>query len=217
VVSGSFSSSLLLAAIGLAIRNSPERVARRQPVRSQELSLCALRARRNVGSASSKRRSASGLPSSPEARSTPCRCESGDRRRRVGGDRADYHGHLRCQFGPSRFDPSPLRMEPGATPSRVEAAARGGDIPGTTVQPRCSAPRPLTSRHTRASTLSIFIVDGQDIPVISTEPGRQGPAPRCCTAHDLQQSDEIVVGPLTLASLHQQGSHGCGLIPGRPH
>jgi hypothetical protein len=47
------------------------------------------------------------------------------------------------------------------------------------------------------------IVDGQDIPVIGMGPGARTQPP-LLHGHDLQQSDEIVVGPQTLASLHKK-------------
>jgi hypothetical protein len=48
-----------------------------------------------------------------------------------------------------------------------------------------------------------LIVDGQDVPVIGMSPGARVQPP-LLHGHDLQQSDEIVVGALTLASLHKR-------------
>ncbi len=77
----------------------------------------------------------------------------------------------------------------------------GGDIPerqATTLL----AHDPYLSAYSGVSFVNL-IVDGQDIPVIATSPGARVQPP-LLQGHDLQRSDEIVVGALTLASLHKR-------------
>ena len=120
-----------------------------------------------------RRPSASDLPSSPGARPTQCRAIS-DLGRRVGRDRADCHGHLRCQFGPSRFNPSPVRMELELRPFGWRWG-RGRGHPGKAVsQAACPRPLPL---GILGSLLCQSHRRRPGRPGNRHDPRRQGPAP----------------------------------------
>jgi ABC-type lipoprotein release transport system permease subunit len=77
----------------------------------------------------------------------------------------------------------------------------GGDIPGK------QSARLLAHDHYLSAYSGVYfvnlIVDGQDVPVIGTSPGARVQPP-LLRGHDLQEPDEIVVGALTLASLHKR-------------
>ena len=77
----------------------------------------------------------------------------------------------------------------------------GGDIPAQRAATLLAHDRYL-SAYSGVYFVNV-IVDGQDIPVIGTSPGAMVQPP-LLHGHDLQQSDEIVVGALTLASLHKR-------------
>jgi hypothetical protein len=77
----------------------------------------------------------------------------------------------------------------------------GGDIPGK------QAATLLAHDHYLAAYSAVdfvnLIVDGQVVPVISTTPGAEVQPP-LLHGHDLQRSNQIVLGALTLASLHKR-------------
>jgi ABC-type antimicrobial peptide transport system permease subunit len=77
----------------------------------------------------------------------------------------------------------------------------GGDIPERQAATLLAHDRYL-SAYSGVYFVNV-IVDGQDVPVIATSPGARVQPP-LLDGHDLQQSDEMVVGALTLASLHKK-------------
>jgi hypothetical protein len=76
----------------------------------------------------------------------------------------------------------------------------GGDIPARQASTLLAHDHYLSAWS--AVYFSNLIVDGQDLPVMSTTPGATVQPP-LLDGHGLQQPDEIVVGALTLASLHK--------------
>ncbi|HTV11652.1 MAG TPA: FtsX-like permease family protein [Acidimicrobiales bacterium] len=76
----------------------------------------------------------------------------------------------------------------------------GGDIPAQQATTLLERDRYLSAWS--SAYFSNLIIDGQDIPVIGTTPGARVQPP-ILDGHGLLQSDEIVVGALTLASLHK--------------
>jgi len=77
----------------------------------------------------------------------------------------------------------------------------GGDIPAKQAAALLGHDR-YVSAYSPVYLVSV-LVDGQDIPVISTVPGASVQPP-LLHGHDLQQSNQIVLGALTLASLHKK-------------
>ena len=77
----------------------------------------------------------------------------------------------------------------------------GGDIPAQ------KATTLLAHDHYLASWSGVYFdnlsIDGQNVPIIGTAPGASVQPP-LLDGHTLQRADEIVVGPLTLASLHKR-------------
>ena len=194
---------LVLAATGLALRNSPERVARRQRFAARTSAL--LRQRRNVGSASSggDRPPICPQPGS-EIDTVPMRSAI------VGAALAAIVLIATVTFGASLDHLVSTPRLYGWNWSYALSGGDGGgggDIPGQAVS-HAAGPRPLP-----LGLLGRLLCQSH-----RRRPGRPGnrhdaPAPgsspRCCDGHDLQQPDEIVVGALTLASLHKRlGRYG---------
>lgn len=187
---------LALGAIGLAIRNSPERVARRQ--RFAATSSTVLRGHGTLGLPAP---AAVGLrfalqPGS-EIDTVPMRSAI------VGAALAAIVLIATVTFGASLDH---LVSTPRLYGWNWSYALSGGDGGGGGDIPGQQAATLLSHDHYLSAYSAVYlvdlVVDGQDVPVISTTPGARVQPP-LLHGHDLQRSDEIVVGPLTLASLHK--------------
>ena len=147
-----------------------------------------------------QRPSASDLPSSPEARSTAVPMRSAI----VGAALAVIVLIATVTFGASLDH---LVSTPRLYGWNWNYALSGGDGGGGGDIPAQRAATLLAHDHYLSAYSGVYfvnlIVDGQDIPVIGTTPGARVQPP-LLHGHDLQQSDEIVVGALTLASLHKR-------------
>ncbi len=188
---------LALAAIGLAIRNSPERVARRQRFAAKSSTLL-----RSDGML--------GLPA-PAATGLRFALQGGDkidtapmRSAIVGAALAAIVLIATVTFGASLDHLVSTPRLYGWNWSYALSGGGGGgggDIPGQ------QAATLLAHDHYLSAYSAVYlvsvIVDGQDVPVISTTPGARVQPP-LLHGHDLEQSDEIVLGALTLASLHKR-------------
>ena len=188
---------LALAAIGLAIRNSPERVARRQRFGAKTSAL--LRSGATVD-----------LPA-PAAIGLRFALEPGSefdavpmRSAILGAALAVIVLITTVTFGASLDH---LVSTPRLYGWNWNYALSGGDGGGGGDIPARQSATLLAHDDYLSAYSGVYfvdlIVDGQDIPVIGTNPGARVQPP-LLRGHDLQQSDEIVVGPLTLASLHKR-------------
>ena len=199
VLGGGFGAlfiGLALAAGGLARRHSPQRAARRRrlAVNSSTLVrgdvLLGLPAPGGDGPA---------ICPQPRQRGRHRADATGDRGRRPGGDGTDLHYHLRGQLGPSRLDPPAVRVELELRPLRWGGRG-GGDIPAHQATTMLAHDHYLSAWS--AVYFSSVIIDGQEVAAMSVTPGALVQPP-LLDGHGLQQPDEVVVGALTLASLHK--------------
>ncbi len=188
---------LALAAIGLAIRNSPERVARRQRFAVRHSALLRSDAMLDLPAAAAIGLRFALEPGS-EIDAVPVRSAI------LGAALAVIVLIATVTFGASLDHLVSTPRLYGWNWSYALSGGGGGgggDIPG-----QQSAAMLAHDHYLSAYSVAYFvdlIVDGQDTPVIGTSPGARVQPP-LLHGHDLQQSDEIVVGPLTLASLHKR-------------
>jgi hypothetical protein len=187
---------LVLGAIGLAVRNSPERVARRQRFATQNSTLLHNDMLGLPAPAATGLRFA--LQSGSEINTVPMRSAI------VGAALAAIVLIATVTFGASLDH---LVSTPRLYGWNWSYALSGGDGGGGGDIPEQQAAKLLANDHYLSAYSGVYfvnlIVDGQDIPVISTSPGARIQPP-LLHGHDLQKSDEIVVGSLTLASLHKR-------------
>jgi len=188
---------LAFAAIGLAIRNSPERVARRQRITARSSVLLRSDAMLDLPAPAAIGLRFALQPGS-EIDTVPMRSAI------VGAALAVVVLITTVTFGASLDH---LASTPRLYGWNWNYALSGGDGGGGGDIPAQQSATLLAHDHYLSAYSGVYfvnlIVDGQDIPVIGTSPGARAQPP-LLHGHDLQQSDEIVVGPLTLASLHKR-------------
>ncbi len=189
--------SLVLAATALALRNSPERVAHRQRLRTRTSAL--------LGSDTML-----DLPA-PAAIGLRFALQPGSETDAVPVRSAIFGAALAvivliatATFGASLDH---LVSTPRLYGWNWNYALSGGDGGGGGDIPGKQSARLLAHDHYLSAYSGVYfvnlIVDGQDVPVIGTTPGARIQPP-LLRGHDLQEPDEIVVGALTLASLHKR-------------
>ena len=193
---------LALAAIGLAIRNSPERVARRQRFAAN-------------GSALLRSDGMLGLPA-PAATGLRFALEPGSeldavpmRSAILGAALAAIVLITTVTFGASLDH---LVSTPRLYGWNWSYALSGGDGGGGGDIPAQQSATLLAHDHYLSAYSSVYfvnlIVDGQDVPVIGTTPGATVQPP-LLRGHDLQQPDQIVVGATDLGVAAQKARrHG---------
>ena len=188
---------LTLIAIGLAIRSSPERVARRQ--RFAEKSSTLLRSDGMLGlpaPAATGVRFA--LQPGNEVETVPMRSAIG------GAALAAIVLITTVTFGASLDH---LVSTPRLYGWNWSYALSGGDGGGGGDIPGQQAVTLLAHDNYLSAYSGVYfvslIVDGQDVPVIGMNPGAHVQPP-LLHGHGLQRSNQIVVGALTLASLHKK-------------
>jgi ABC-type lipoprotein release transport system permease subunit len=203
---------LALAAIALAIRNSPERVARRQRFAAKSSALLRSDAMLDLPAPATIGLRFALQPGS-EIDTVPMRSAI------VGAALAVIVLIATVTFGAGLDH---LVSTPRLYGWNWSYALSGGDGGGGGDIPAQQSATLLAHDHYLSAYSGVYfvnlIVDGQDIPVIGTSPGARVQPP-LLHGHDLQQSDEIVVGPLTLASLHKRlgGTVTVGSGVGRSH
>jgi hypothetical protein len=187
---------LALIAAGLTIRNAPERVARRQRFAVRRSALL-----RSEGMLGLPAPAATGLrfalQSGGEVDAVPMRSSI------VGAALAAIVLIGTYTFGASL---NHLVSTPRLYGWNWSYALSGGGGGGAGNIPARQATSLLAHDHYLSAYSPVYfaalIVDGQDVPVISENPGAEVQPP-LLQGHDLQRSDEIVLGALTLASLHK--------------
>ena len=188
---------LALAAIGLAIRNSPERVARRQRFAARSSALLRSDAMLDLPAPAAIGLRFALEPGS-ETDTVPMRSAI------VGAALAVIVLITTVTFGSSLDH---LVSTPRLYGWNWSYALSGGGGGGGGDVPAQRAGTLLSHDQYLSAYSGVYfvnlMVDGQDIPVIATSPGASVQPP-LLRGYDLQQSDEIVVGPLTLASLHKK-------------
>ena len=189
--------SLVLAATALALRNSPERVAHRQRLRTRTSALLGSDAMLDLPAPAAIGLRFALQPGS-ETDAVPVRSAI------FGAALAVIVLIATATFGASLDH---LVSTPRLYGWNWNYALSGGDGGGGGDIPGKQSARLLAHDHYLSAYSGVYfvnlIVDGQDVPVIGTTPGARVQPP-LLRGHDLQEPDEIVVGALTLASLHKR-------------
>jgi hypothetical protein len=188
---------LAVAATALAIRNSPERVARRQRLAARSSALLRSDAMLDLPAPAAIGLRFALQPGS-EIDSVPVRSAI------LGAALAVIVLIATVTFGASLDHLVSTPRLYGWNWSYALSGGDGGgggDIPGQQSTTLLAHDRYL-SAYSGVYFVNL-IIDGQDIPVIGTSPGARVQPP-LLHGHDLEGSDEIVVGALTLASLHKR-------------
>ena len=188
--------SLALAAVALAFRNSPERVARRQRVAVRSSALL-----RSDGMLGLPAPAVTGLrfalSSGSEVEAVPMRSSI------IGAALAAIVLIGTYTFGASL---NHLVSTPRLYGWNWNYALSGGGGGGGGNIPARPATALLAHDHYLSAYSPVYfvdlIVDGRDVPVLGENPGA-AVQPPLLQGHDLQGSDQIVLGALTLASLHK--------------